>query len=111
MITGYLSSREYTKEKNMRFVLSLVAIVLAFVIGIFAEHDFSLIDHTKKRCHGQQVVKPQNCDSCTCNTCHCSSCKCCKCCKACKTRGAVKCDCENCDCCSDCPGHKHKKKK
>jgi hypothetical protein len=76
----------------MRFVLSLVAIVLAFVIGVFAEHDFSLIDHAK-----HQAAKPEyKTKRCRCKTCNC--------CKACKTHGAVKCDCEDCDCCPDCPG-------
>jgi hypothetical protein len=78
----------------MRFVLSLVAIVLAFFVGIFAEHDFRLVDGTRQQCCWR-------CKKCTCEVGKCD------CCAACLGKN-TECTCGNgqCDCCQNCPGHK-----
>jgi hypothetical protein len=110
----------------MRFLLALLGIFLAFVVGIFVEHDFSVVNLSKG---GVAVLaKKAGCDcncagdanKCTCDgtCCPCEkcgncvacqkTCSCegnCDCCSACLSGG--KCHCKpNCSCCPDCPGHK-----
>src|SRR4051794_9804558 len=45
----------------MRFTLSLLAVVLAFALGVFAEHDFAVVNMAK-----QEVNRQCDCASCNC---------------------------------------------
>lgn len=78
----------------MRFVLSLLAVLLAFAVGVFVEHDFRIVD----RSNGGVTVSKKVSKTCSCE----GSCDCCS---ACLLGG--KCVCKpECNCCPDCPGHK-----
>jgi hypothetical protein len=39
----------------MRFILTILLLILAFFFGIFVEHDFSIIDEVKVRIHAQEL--------------------------------------------------------
>jgi hypothetical protein len=39
----------------MRFILTILLLILAFFFGIFVEHDFSVINEVKARIHAQEL--------------------------------------------------------
>jgi hypothetical protein len=89
-IHGVFLEDVFIKENSMRFVLALVGMLLAFVVGVFVEHDFNVVNLART-----QAVQTRS--TCVCG----SSCDCCSACL-----GNEKCVCKKCDCCVNCPGHK-----
>jgi hypothetical protein len=88
----------------MKLLLSLIAIVLAFTVGVFAEHHFSVLHRVVKH---EVVMSSTNTNRCECDN-PCEGCLCCQACNG-KDKPSGKCTCPNCDCCNACPGHKVKK--
>lgn len=39
----------------MRFILTILLLILSFFFGIFVEHDFGVIDEIKARIHTQEM--------------------------------------------------------
>src|SRR3982750_4449152 len=102
----------------MRFLLTVLVVFLALLVGVFAEHNFHVTDvavnHTQSCCHNDKTCP---CDTCSCcNGCDGHKCPCkgnCPCCEACPGKGGkpgASCPCtkdgKDCPCCSACPGHK-----
>lgn len=80
----------------MRFVLSLLSVLLAFVVGVLVEREFHLVAKLNKQ------------ESPCCKTeCPCGGKY--PCCPACvgnpQHKPDTQCDCEDCPCCKKCPGH------
>jgi hypothetical protein len=39
----------------MRFILTILLLILSFFFGIFVEHDFGVINEIKTRIHAQEL--------------------------------------------------------
>lgn len=76
----------------MRLLTTVLAVALAFTVGVFAERDFGVVDLVKAHCQLQT-------HKCACK----GNCDCCKACPGQGNRG--KCTCDVCKCCRDCSGH------
>ena len=92
----------------MKALLTILCVLLAFVVGVFAEHHIGLIHRVVK--HGAVVSVPFPAKSkakptkCTCQPGKCT------CCDACVGKGGKgECQCgvwDGCDCCPGCKGQK-----
>jgi hypothetical protein len=81
----------------MRFIL---CVLLAFAVGVFVEHDFSVVSNCRQQCCAKKTVECNKCH----NMCTCDKCVCCKGCVGNKNFDG-ECTCKGkCTCCAGCIG-------
>jgi hypothetical protein len=86
-IHGVFLEDVFIKENSMRFVLALVGMLLAFVVGVFVEHDFNVVNLARAQATSTRCVCGKDCN----------------CCQGCLD--GKECTCKVCRCCTNCKGN------
>ena len=90
---------------------TLLVVFVLFFVGVFAEHDFGVVDMVREGLGQEKTAASNKCNCGVLPTVKAKACSCkgkCTCCSACPGQGGTsECRCQpSCGCCKDCPGHK-----